>query len=203
LHLWAFLASLPAGVVLLGATTGAPARAGAGVFAGSLAAMFATSATYHRARGQLSRALLRRADHAVIYLLIAGTYTPVCLIGLPPAVGVPLLVSVWVVAAVGIGCKLLGGPRLMRGSSVLYIVVGWAGVVALPWLVGSFPPAALALLVAGGALYTVGVVILYRRRPDPLPSVFGYHEVWHALTVVAAAAHFAMVWLVASGPVGA
>ena len=199
LHAWAFLVSLPAGALLLANSAAPTARVGAGIFAVTLAGVFGTSAAYHRARTTTSVRLLRRADHSMIYLLIAGTYTPVCLVALPRSVGVPLLAVIWTAAAIGVGCKLLAGPRLMRLSSVLYLAMGWAALAALPSLVRHVEASALVLLVIGGLLYTIGAVVLYRRRPDPRPTVFGYHEVWHAFTILAGAAHFAMVWMVASG----
>jgi hemolysin III len=198
LHAWAFIASIPAGLALLIQATALSARIGAGIFAVTLAGVFGTSAAYHRGRGRVPLGLLRRADHSMIYLLIAGTYTPVCLGALPPSVGRPLLISVWVAAAVGVICKLAGGPALMRLSSLLYLLLGWAGIVALPALVRSVSPTVLGLLVAGGLIYTAGAVVLTRRHPDPRPAIFGYHELWHACTILAASAHFAMVWLVAA-----
>jgi hemolysin III len=162
--------------------------------------VFGTSAAYHRARTGVSARLLRRADHAMIYLLIAGTYTPVCLVALPRDVGVPLLGFIWLVAVLGVGAKLVCGPRLMRAASVLYLAMGWVALAAMPSLLDHLDRAEMVLLLLGGALYTVGAVVLYRRRPDPRPVVFGYHEVWHAFTVAASASHFAMVWLVTTGP---
>jgi hemolysin III len=199
IHSWSFLASLPSGLALVLWSRGGSARVGAVVFALALAGVFGTSAAYHRARSGISARLLRRADHAMIYLLIAGTYTPVCLAALPRSVGVPLLGFIWTTAVLGAGAKLVGGPRLMRGASTLYLAMGWAAVAALPALVRHLQRPELALLVAGGVLYTVGAVVLYRRRPDPRPVVFGYHEVFHAFTVAAGAAHFAMVWSVTTG----
>jgi hemolysin III len=200
LHRWSFLASLPAGLALVLWSAGGRARVGAAVFAVTLTGVFATSAAYHQAKTAVSARLLRRADHAMIYLLIAGTYTPVCLAALPRSVGVPLLAFIWLAATVGVGLKLLAGPRLMRLASILYLAMGWAAVVALPSLVDHLEPAELVLLLIGGVLYTAGAVVLYRRSPDPRPVVFGYHEVWHAFTVAASAAHFGMVWLVCAGP---
>lgn len=196
MHAWAFVVSLPAGLLLLFRTSMDVGRVGAAVFAVTLAAVFGTSAAYHHAKTLVLRQRLRRADHSMIYLLIAGTYTPVCLVALPRSVGVPILVLIWSMAAVGVACKVLGGPRVMRSSSVLYIAMGWAALAAFPSLVRHIDPAALTLLIIGGILYTVGAIVLYRRRPDPAPMVFGYHEVWHLFTVLASAAHFGMVWLV-------
>lgn len=196
LHSWSFRASLPAGAALVVWSRAGAARAGAAVFALTLAGVFGTSATYHLGRSRVSPRVLRRLDHAMIYLLIAGTYTPVCVAALPRSTGVPLLVFIWVAAVLGVALKLLGGLRVMRWGSVLYLAMGWAAIVALPALVRGLEAAELVLLLLGGLLYTGGAVVLFRRRPDPRPAVFGFHEVWHACTVAAAAAHFGMVWLV-------
>ena len=199
LHSWSFLASLPAGLALVLWSRSGSARVGAAVFAVALTGVFGTSAAYHRARTGVSARLLRRADHAMIYLLIAGTYTPVCVAALPRSTGMPLLGFIWLVAVLGVGAKMVAGPGLMRASSGLYVAMGWVALLALPALVRNLDDVELALLLLGGALYTVGAVVLYRRRPDPRPVVFGYHEVWHAFTVAASAAHFALVWLVTTG----
>lgn len=200
-HGFGLLLSIPGVVLLLwmAAMHGEPRQLTAcGVFGAALVLMYAASFLYHSASDPRTRFALRVLDHVAIYLLIAGTYTPVCLAALPRSTGIPLLVVIWAAAAVGVGCKLVGGPRLMRASSALYLVMGWVAVLALPSLLRSLSGAAMALLLAGGVVYSVGSLILYRRRPDPRPAVFGYHEVWHALTVVAGAAHFGMVWLVVS-----
>jgi hemolysin III len=196
-HLLAALVALPAAVALVLAADTAPGRLAVGVYGLTLVGLFAVSATYHRvARTPTGVKWLRRADHSMIFLLIAGTYTPICLLALPPAWGVPLLVVVWVAALGGVTLKMVrlgNGPG--SSGSWLYLVLGWAAVVAAPVLVRSLDPAQLALLAAGGVLYTVGAVVLGRRRPDPLPHHFGYHEVWHAMTVVAGGCHFAAVAL--------
>ena len=199
LHSWAFVCSMPAGVALVVLAERATARIAVTVYVVSLAALFGTSATYHRlARSPTARRRLKRLDHSMIYVLIAGTYTPLCLLALPPAWGIPVLAVVWAGACMGVVVKAAGIKRFLGVANGLYIVLGWAAVVALPVLVTSIPPSGLALMLFGGIAYTVGAVVLLRRRPDPRPNVFGFHEVWHACTVVGAVSHFAMVWLIAA-----
>ena len=193
-HLWAFGVALPATVVLVaGAHPGRP-RLAALIYAVTLVAMFGFSAAHHRL-GLTHRggAVLRRLDHSAIYALIAGTYAPVCLVALPPRWGVPLLAIVAGAAGVGMGIKLVAFGRLNVTSYVMYPALGWVSVVAMPVLVRHLSAAQLALILAGGFAYTVGMVVLWRRWPDPRPQRFGYHEVWHLFTIVAAALHFAAV----------
>jgi hemolysin III len=195
LHFAAFLAVLPAGLYLLSAADTAGARVAVAVYWASLAGLFATSASYHRL-ARSSRAVLwfRRADHSMIYVLIAGTYTPLCLIALPRMWGIPMLVVAWVAALAGVIIKMVRlGVGDDSSGSWLYVVMGWGAVLTLPVLVTSLNVVQLVLLGVGGVLYTVGAVILGRRRPDPVPSHFGYHEVWHSMTIAAGACHFALV----------
>lgn len=200
LHTWAFAAGIPAAVLLVLVADQLSARIAVVVYGTSLAAVFGTSAAYHRlARSPTAVRRLRRLDHAMIYVLIAGTYTPLCLLSLPPAWGIPLLVVAWTGAAAGIVLKLVGFDRFVRIANGLYLVLGWAVVVAVPVLVTRLSPAGLALMAFGGLAYTVGAVVLFRRRPDPAPAVFGFHEVWHACTLVAAASHYGLVWLLVTG----
>lgn len=200
LHTWAFVSVLPAGILLLTSLDHALARLAASVFVASLALVFGTSAAYHRlATGPVARARMRRLDHSMIYVLIAGTYTPVCLLALPPVWGIPLLVVVWAGAAVGIVLKQIDLVRFQVPAAALYVVMGWAALVATPVIFVSISRAAFGLMVAGGLAYTLGALVFWRRRPDPRPAVFGYHEVWHAFTVAAGGCHFAMIWLVAAG----
>lgn len=130
----------------------------------------------------------------MIFLLIAGTYTPVCLVALPAVWGIPMLVVAWVIALAGIIMKLVRlGTSSGSSGSWLYLALGWAAIVTLPALVESLDAVQLALMGMGGLLYTVGAVVLGRRRPDPIPHRFGYHEVWHAMTVAAGACHFVLI----------
>ncbi len=195
LHVAAFLIVMPAGLYLLTASQSAASRVAVAIYWASLAGLFATSGSYHRlARSPKSVMWFRRADHSMIYVLIAGTYTPICLIVLPRVWGIPMLVVIWVAALAGIIMKVVSiGSREKSSGSWLYIVMGWAAIVTMPVLVTHLNGIQLALLGIGGVLYTVGAVVLARRRPDPVPRHFGYHEVWHAMTVGAAGSHFALI----------
>jgi hemolysin III len=195
LHQFAFAASIPAGLALVLAAGTLPARLAGAVYALSLAGLYGTSAAFHL--GRWSAAMRRRmdqADHAMIYVLIAGSYTPFALLALGRAWGLTVLGVVWTVAVGGIAVVILR-HRIRLVGVTLYLTLGWLGVVTLPWLAGRLGIAKLTLLLVGGVLYTVGVVVLGRQRPDPNPSVFGYHEVWHAFTVAAGLCHYALVWL--------
>ena len=201
LHQVAFVVSIPAGIALVWAASSPLARLAALVYAVSLAAMFGTSAALHR-RNWSPRAWLRmdQLDRAMIYVLIAGSYTPVVLLALRPGWRVAFLALVWTVAAVGIGLVLVRnrGRVIFVTRMVLYLGLGWISVVLLPQLAGTIGLGRLALAVVGGVLYTVGVVVLIRRRPDPDPRVFGYHEIWHAFTLAAGACHYTLIWLIAT-----
>jgi hemolysin III len=194
LHVLAFFASIPAGVALIAIAEGTAATVGASIYAASLLLLFGTSAAYHRlAQSEYARTIMQRLDHSMIYLLIAGTYVPLCLVALPPGWGIPLLVVVAGLAFVGIVLKLAWFHGARRVSYSLYLVMGWVAIIAAPVLVDHLTAVQLSLIVAGGVAYTAGFPVLVLRRPDPWPSVFGYHEIWHSLTVVAAGLHFAAV----------
>ena len=190
---------IAAGVALAGwivlALVAAPGRArlAANVYGASLFTLFLVSALYHRPTWRpRARLLMRRLDHSAIFLLVAGTYTPVCLL-LPAASGVPLLAVVWVGAALGILQSILWVHAPKPLVAAIYVALGWAVLPVLPTVRTVLGTAAIALLAAGGAAYTLGAVIYAAQRPDPFPRVFGYHEVFHALVIVAAACHFAVV----------
>ncbi|HLM18601.1 MAG TPA: hemolysin III family protein [Acidimicrobiia bacterium] len=194
IHLAAFALSIPAGLALVLLSQGASAHVGAAIFAVSLAGLFGVSAIYHTGNWTPNvRARLRRMDHAMIFVLIAGSYTPITLLALQPAWGISLLAIVWTVAVIGVTLALARFGALHRAGGYLYIGMGWIVVMALPAVVTSLSPSELALLFAGGVLYTVGAIGLRLHRPNPRPLVFGYHEVWHAMTVAAAACHFTLV----------
>jgi hemolysin III len=197
LHSWAFVCSTPAGVALVLLAERATARLVVAVYVVSLAALFGTSTAYHRlARSSTAKRRLRRLDHSMIYVLIAGTYTPLCVLALPAVWGIPVLAVVWGGASMGVVVKAADIRRLVGVADALYLILGWAVIVALPVLVASISASGLALMVTGGIAYTVGAVVFLRGRPNPRPNVFGFHEVWHACTVVGAVSHFAMVWLI-------
>lgn len=194
IHQTAFSVSLVAGTLLIVAAHGARERISAAVFAGSVSAMLGASALYHRVTwGPRSRLWMRRIDHAGIYLLIAGTYTPVGLLVLTGAVRTAVLGIVWTGAAAAIVLKFcwVEAPKWL--AAVIGIVLGWVGVVAMPQLTRHAGVAAAILLGAGGLAYTAGAIVYARRKPDPVPAVFGYHELFHALTVVAVACQYVAI----------
>jgi hemolysin III len=165
----------------------------ANVYGVSLVSLFVVSAVYHRPTWTpRSRLFMRRLDHAAIFLLIAGTYTPMCLL-LAPGTGRVILAVVWSGAALGIVQSVfwVHAPKPLVAAA--YVVLGWVVVPVLPTLSGTLGAGAVALLAAGGGLYTLGAVIYATRRPDPFPRVFGYHEIFHALVIAAAACHFTVV----------
>jgi len=199
LHKWSFFAAIPAGVLLIIAARNAEGKVAASIYFASLLAVFGTSAAYHRlAQTYRARAVMQRLDHSMIYVLIAGSYVPICLVALPPAWGIPLLAVVGAMGLFGMVIKLAGIRRLNTLGYVLYPVMGWAAIATFPALRASLTIPQMALIAAGGVAYTVGFPVLLLRRPDPWPKVFGYHEVWHGFTVVAAALHFGAVVLLVS-----
>jgi hemolysin III len=194
IHLAAFVISLPAGGLLLASARTGLAALAAAVYASSLSGLLGASSAYHRlGRTVRSQRWLRRIDHSTIYLLIAGSYTPICLLVLTGPWRWSLLAGVWLAAAVGAVLKMVRFDVSNVAGSTLYIVMGWAAVVAMPQLVTRLPAGALALLAAGGVIYTLGAVVLFRHWPNPVPRVFGYHEVWHTMVVIAVACHYAVM----------
>jgi hemolysin III len=186
IHQIAFVASLGVGALLIVASDGARRQLAAAVFAASVAACFGASALYHRVTWTPSRRLwMRRVDHAGIYLLIAGTYTPVGLLALHGNWQLGVLATVYTGAAAAIVLKFawVDAPKWL--AVAVGIALGWVAVVALPQLVTRVGLTAVALLAAGGIAYTLGAIVYARRRPNPIPHAFGYHELFHALTVVA------------------
>jgi hemolysin III len=194
LHQVAFAISLAVGALLIADADGARRRAAAAVFAGSVAFCFGASALYHRVTWTPSvRLWMRRVDHAGVYLLIAGTYTPVCLLVLGGAWRTVVLAIVWTGAGAAIALKFVwvGAPNWL--AALTGVALGWVAVVALPQLVARLDPAAVVLLVVGGIAYSVGAVVYALRRPDPVPHVFGYHELFHALTIVAVTCQYVAI----------
>ncbi|HTZ08455.1 MAG TPA: hemolysin III family protein [Acidimicrobiales bacterium] len=194
LHLVAFLAVLVAGPLLAahGRTDGQ--RAALAVYAAALAALFGVSAAFHRVRwGPAGRRRMRRADHATIFVGIAGSYTAVAGLALHGWARVLVLSLVWGGGAVGVTVRQLWLDAPKWAVAVPYVVVGWCALAVVPQLVRGLGGAGFGLVVAGGACYTVGALVYARRRPDPVPGVFGYHEVFHALTVVGASLHFVAI----------
>lgn len=196
LHVAAFVLSIPGGILLIVRADHAAAQVAAAIYMTSLLLGFGTSAAYHRlARTVRARTIMQRLDHSMIFVLIAGSYTPVCLLALPATWGIPLLCVVWTGAAIGIVIKQFAFDNLRFLEYALYPILGWSAVVTLPVLVDGMSTAALVLLFAGGILYTVGIPVLATEKPNPWPRTFGYHEVWHTFTVAAGACHFASIGL--------
>lgn len=193
LHLAGFAVACLVGVAFVVTLDGLRLLAAA-AFAASAAAMLGASALYHRVTWTpRARLWMRRVDHAGIYLLIAGTYTPVGLLSLHGSLQRIVLAIAWAGAGVAILSKVcwVGSPKWL--SAVVGIGLGWVGVAALPQLASTAGPAAVALLATGGLAYTVGAIVYARRRPDPVPAVFGYHELFHALTLVALACQYVAI----------
>ena len=193
---YAFFASLPAlPVLLLASRTGRAAVAGT-VYGLSLVALFGVSTLFHRVTWSAgARRWMGRLDHAMINVLIAGTFTPFGLLVLSGTLATVSLALVWGGALAGILLHVLWIDAPKRLSAVVYVVLGWSGTAALPQLVSHVGWAPTALLALGGALYSAGAAVYALRRPDPAPAVFGYHEVFHSLAVAAAGTHYAVVAL--------
>ncbi len=194
LHEAAFAVSLVTGTALVCLAEAGQPRTAAVIYAVSVALLFGTSAAYHRGSWSgRSHEVMKRLDHSMIFLAIAGTYTAVAGLSLPGSLSGLVLGLVWAGSVVGIASKLLwiGAPRWVVSGS--YLAVGWVAVLALPQLWSSIGWGGFALLALGGALFSVGAVVYARRRPDPVPATFGYHEVFHALVIAAAVAHYALV----------
>jgi hemolysin III len=200
LHQWAFVVSLAAGVCLVLGAGSVRARVATAVYALSVAALFGTSALYHRVDWRTigARRWMRRLDHTMIFVLIAGTYTPFGLLVLHGTVALVILIAVWSAALAGAVFKLVWIDAPGWLAAALYISIGWIAVIALPDLVDRLGIGAVLALALGGILYSVGGVIYARRRPDPAPAVFGYHELFHLLVIAAAALQYAVVafWIV-------
>jgi hemolysin III len=188
-----FVAVALAPLLIVGADGGRP-RLAAAVFAGSVAACFGASALYHRVTWTPRvRLWMRRVDHAGVYLLIAGTYTPVSLLVLRGAWRPVVLTVVWAGAAAAIILKFVWVQAPKWLAAAIGLALGWVAVVALPQLIVHLDPAAVTLLVVGGLAYTAGAIVYARQRPDPAPAVFGYHELFHALTIVGVACQYVAI----------
>jgi hemolysin III len=193
-HQWAFVLAIPLGILLVLEAGTTRARVAAAVFAISVVTMFGASALYHRPNWTPSRrAWLRRLDHAGIYCLIAGTYTPVGLLVLHGAWQTVVLAIVWSGSASAIFIRLFWITAPKWVSAVVAILLGWVGVVALPEVVAGAGLACMLLILAGGIAYSVGAVVYALKRPDPFPTVFGYHEIFHLLIVVAVALQYSAI----------
>jgi hemolysin III len=196
IHRVSFLVAGPAGVFLVFIAPTWPARIAVVIYALSLVTVFWVSSTYHRGSWSADEfARWQRRDHSAIFVLIAGSYTPYCVLGLDGAWRVWMLAAIWIVAALGILMKLYRADLHVL-SGVMYLGLGWVAVIASPQFVRVLSPATLILTLAGGLLYSFGALVLALHRPKLFPRTFGYHEVWHAATAAAAACHYVAVLLI-------
>lgn len=188
------------GVVLVVLADGLIAKVAASVFFASSILLFGTSAIYHRFNWKpKAKKALKRFDHANIFLLIAGSYTPITLLALPQEKGLLLIIAIWATALLGIGFRVfwLGAPRWLY--VIIYIVMGWAAVVYLPDFI-NVNLAMMVLILAGGLLYTLGAVFYALKKPNPIPGHFGFHEIFHSFTVLAFLCHWTAVLLICLNP---
>jgi hemolysin III len=202
LHAYAFWVAVVAGAVLVAIAPHRDARIAAVVYAGGMCALFAASGLYHRWRWNPRwRPLLRRIDHSSIYVFIAATTTPVATLGLDGAWRIALLVTVWAGAAAGVALSVawITAPRVLVAAS--YVALGWVAIVSLPQMADRLGVAPIVLFAAGGVIYSVGAAVYAFRRPNPWPSTFGFHEIFHALVILAAVTHFVAIagWVIPSG----
>jgi hemolysin III len=193
-HQVAFSASLVVGTLLIVGADGARRHVAAAVFAGSVATCFGASALYHRITWTPRlRLWMRRLDHAGIYVLISGTYTPIGLIVLAGDWRWTVLALVWAGTAIAIVLRFSWSSAPKWIAAAIALALGWISIVALPQIVTRLDPAAVGLLLAGGLAYTAGAIVYVRRRPDPAPRIFGYHELFHALTILAVACQYVAI----------
>jgi hemolysin III len=198
-HEWAFFLSLGLGISLLVLADTPRKLLAVTIYTVSLCALFGTSALYHRVNWKTSKArtLMKRLDHSMIFLLIAGTVTPFALLTMSGTWATAVLIAVWSGAAIGVAIELLwtGSPKWV--SVIIYLAVGWIGAIAFPHIVGTAGITAGLLIATGGVLYTVGALVYATQKPDPNPTHFGYHEVFHLFVIGAAGTHFAAIALFA------
>ena len=200
LHQWACAGSVPLGLALVLVAGTARARVALSVYAVSLVALFGVSALYHRInwRSVAGRDWMRRLDHSMIFVLIAGSYTPFAVLVLHGSLAVAILVAVWAGALLGVVFNMVwrNAPTWLRAA--LYVGLGWIAVAAAPQLGAGIGLVGVTLVALGGVLYTIGAVVYASKRPDPAPTVFGYHEVFHLLVIAAAAVQYAVIafWIV-------
>jgi hemolysin III len=194
-HQWAFFVAVVTGALLVVFAPTGQAKLAAAVYAASVAGLFGASALYHRVNWSSlnARRWMRRLDHSMIFVLIAGTYTPFALLVLQGTLADVILVVVWGGAVGGVILKLLWIDAPKALIAAVYVMLGWVALAAFPQLLEELGVGGTALVAAGGVLYTIGAVVYARGRPDPAPTVFGYHEVFHALVIAAAALQYAAV----------
>ncbi|HEX6229743.1 MAG TPA: hemolysin III family protein [Solirubrobacterales bacterium] len=194
-HEWAFFVSLFGGAALIVAADTSQATLAVAIYAASLSALFGTSALYHRVNWTRPdvRRWMRRLDHSMIFFLIAGTYTPFALLVLDGPLADAILAVVWVGALAGAIVEIIWIEHPKWVSALIYLSFGWVAVVGFPSLWEEMGATGTLLVALGGLLYTIGAIVYATQRPNPNPRVFGYHEVFHAFVILAAAAHYAAV----------
>ena len=198
-HEYAFFVSLVLGTGLVLLAEGTEARLAVAIYAASLSALLGVSALYHRVdwKRPESRRWMRRLDHTMIFFLIAGTITPFCLLVMEGPLATALLIAVWAGAVAGAIVELVWTDSPKWISALVYVAVGLIGAIGFPAIIAETGLVAGLLIAGGGALYLTGAIVYATGRPDPSPTVFGYHEIFHALVIAAAAAHFAAIALFA------
>jgi len=194
-HTWAFFASLFLGAGLILAAKTPRATLAVAIYAVSLSALLGTSALYHRVEWKRPsvRRWMRRLDHSMIFFLIAGTYTPFALLVLHGPLAAAILLVVWIGAIAGAAVEMVWIDHPKWVAALIYMSLGWVAAAAFPQLWSDMGVTGTLLVAAGGLLYTAGAVVYATQRPNPNPRVFGYHEVFHALVIAAAAAHFTAI----------
>jgi hemolysin III len=194
-HAIAFYVAAALGVVLVAGAPDGRARTTAAIYAVGVCGLFGISALYHRRTWATERARMwmRRLDHSMIFIFIAATYTPVSVLAMHGTLGDAILAIVWGGAALGTTISLAwpGAPKAL--TAVVYVALGWVAVAAMPQLWDTLGAWSVAGLTTGGVLYTLGAVVYARGRPDPRPLVFGYHEIFHAFVIAAAAVHYSVI----------
>jgi len=193
-HLLAFASALTLAPILIVITPGVAARFIMAIYALAIVGLFGVSSLYHRiAWGPKGSIIVRRLDHTMIFVATAATHTPIALIALPSRPGWTLFGIVWAGATVGIGFRLFYTSAPYWMVSIPYVLVGWSSLFVVNHMWSSLPLAAFILLFVGGGLYTAGAIIYAAHRPNPWPGHFGYHEIFHALVVAAAACHYVVI----------
>jgi hemolysin III len=201
IHAATFPVAIAAGIVLITLAHGAPAKWASAVFMLTSMLLFGNSALYHRFNWKpRTKVILKRIDHANIFLLIAGTYTPLAVLALPPSKGILLLSLVWAGALLGIGFRVfwITAPRWLYVP--IYLALGWAAMMYIVDLLDA-SVAMMVLVLIGGLLYTAGAIIYGLKKPNPWPGVFGFHEIFHTLTVLAFLCHWTATLIIALHPV--
>ncbi len=194
LHLICFVVSLPAGAFVVATGDSGRARLAGLVYAIGMSAMFGVSGAYHRRQwSPAARRRMRRIDHGTIFVMIAGSYTPLCLLALRGSAGTAAVGGVWLAAAIGFGLAMSGIAEKAVVGLLCYFGMGWAALLALPELSRQLSGGQIALLLIGGVIYTAGGIVLGTHWPNPSPTWFGYHEVWHAMVAVACVCHYVTI----------